>query len=649
MDDLMRAFASLSLSVVVLGSSACSSMRDASAHESRVGRAAAESSTVVTRRVLADMDDGHRVGYPGNTSPSPDGRLLAIADQTTGDLLVQDLTTNEVRHVTRNATRWENGGPLIPRFSPDGKRIAFEWEPPKHDYSEIRVINLDGSNERTIEQSKSRGIAETDPIDWSPDGKRILATRFNKDGSTQILLVETDALRAPRVLKSVDWREPRQLFSPDGRYVAYDHPPRTDSNNRAIYVIEVATGRETQILDALSDNRLLAWTRDGLIYASDRSGTPAAWSLRMTDGRAVGNAKLVKSDLWRSSPVGMASASGALFYSVEVGGTNIFVAPTDRTTGNIVGTPTPLAPTPLGNLEDGFVRLDWSPDGKAIAYSAANDAGNTKQEVIRSIETGKTREFPLLGRQSYFVDHRWLVDGTGLVMLSAGVFYRFDAQSGALTEIARAAIPTGAPLYRFGGISADGTQLIYTVKVARDSTQAQSRGCAPCDVRVVAQDIRDGATHTTADFGTKLGNKTTNAGTLSYDGSSLALIAPEWGSPSPAGEIIVLPVHGGEPRVVASHIQFNGAGHGPHLAWSRDGRWIYFTAATPTGNEARIMKVSSSGGAPEDTGIHGEVIGPIRFAPDGRIAYAAGRRRLELWAMDHLPKTAAASSNNSGR
>jgi len=650
----MRNIVWLTLAAILPSSSACNSAHGAPAQGAGLAQAArvgAESTHVVARRLIADLETEFRVGYAANTSPSPDGRYLAIADQAGGDVVLLDLAGGPTRRVTHNAAPWRPGGALIPRFSPDGKRIAFEWEPaPAHDRSEIRVIDVDGSHERTIESSNSPAISETDPIDWSPDGHSVLATRFLRDGTTQILLVATDALRAPRVLKSVDWRTPNELFSPDGRYVAYDHPSRTESNNRGVFVIELATGRESQILDADSDNRLLAWTREGgLIFISDRTGTPGAWALPMANGLPSGTAVLVKSDLWRATPVGMAAASGTLFYAVEGGGKHVYTAQTDRATGSVVGVPTQLTPTPLTNIEDGFMRLAWSPDGRDIAYSAANDAQNTKLEIIRSTETGKTREFPLLGRQGYFTDQWWLPDGSGLVMLSGSGFVRLDAQSGHVTELPRARPADKPQGYRFAGITADGREAIRLARVPRDSGPS-GKGCEACGVKIVAQDLSNGAVRTMADFGTSLGKKVLCCHALSPDGAWLAVIEPAFDAPAtaPGGEVILLPTHGGEARVIASKIRFASAGHNLSVAWSHDGRWIYFAAADgANGLIGRVMKVSSGGGTPEDTGLRGELVGPLRVAPDGRIAYATGRQRIELWALEHLPGQVSAASNPS--
>jgi Tol biopolymer transport system component len=561
---------------------------------------------------------------------------LAVADQESGDVVVRNLLTGEVRHVTHNPHRWEPGGALIPRFSRDGKRIAFEWEPSKHNRSEIRIVDLNGAHLHTIYDHSMIEREETDPMDWSPDGKQLAALRFQRDATTQILLMPADS-GVVRVLKSLDWRAPNMVFSPDGRYLAYDHPPHDDSNNANIYVIDLATNREDRVVDAPSDNRILAWTREGgILFVSDRSGTPGAWQLPIANGKAAGPPVLLKPEFWRVGAVGLAEAKGAYFYGVETGGTHVYVAATDPTTGKVSGAPTQVTRDPV--TTDMNV-LDWSPDGRSIAYSAMNSAGNTREVVIRSLETGDARELPLLGRQGYFSDEYWLPDGSGLVMLSHSVFYRLDVQSGKLAELASAPVQ----MYRFAGLRSGGREALYVMHRPRGEAQPENGDGSV----IFSQDLNDGTVSVLTDFGETL-HGFVCCNMTSPDGSTIAVAKAAFRSTPPAGQIILLPVRGGEPKVIADHLAFSGGGGGggPYLAWSQDGRWIYFTTLTEHPPKSRIMRVSSSGGAAEAVGIEMDGLGKIRTTTDGRIAFAAGTAREELWVMERfLPEPKRASRN----
>ena len=63
------------------------------------------------------------------------------------------------------------------------------------------------------------------------------------------------------------------LFSPDGRYLAYD-VEQFDSRNRDIWLISL-DGTQTALVENPADDYMLAWLPDGILFASDRT---APWT-----------------------------------------------------------------------------------------------------------------------------------------------------------------------------------------------------------------------------------------------------------------------------------------------------------------------------------------------------------------------------------
>jgi Tol biopolymer transport system component len=98
--------------------------------------------------------------------PSPDGASLAYVASipNQGDLLVvRDLTTGEVRSL--------GVGGRAPRWSPDGRTIAYACQP------DICLIEAEGGSPRHLNHTAEfySGAA----LDWSPDGRWLL-TRGNE-------------------------------------------------------------------------------------------------------------------------------------------------------------------------------------------------------------------------------------------------------------------------------------------------------------------------------------------------------------------------------------------------------------------------------------------------------------------------------------
>ncbi|MGZ7042369.1 MAG: S41 family peptidase, partial [Thermoanaerobaculia bacterium] len=103
--------------------------------------------------------------------PSINGNRIAFVYG--GDIWVVDARGGDARRLTS-----DDGVEYFPKFSPDGKQIAFTAE-----YSgtkQVYVINSDGGTPRQltfyndIGRIPPRGGIDNRVLDWSPDGKDIL-------------------------------------------------------------------------------------------------------------------------------------------------------------------------------------------------------------------------------------------------------------------------------------------------------------------------------------------------------------------------------------------------------------------------------------------------------------------------------------------
>ena len=215
---------------------------------------------------------------------SPDGLLVAfIAHQCGGedryDLCVINSDGGEMRIVAT--------GPLVsfhaPSWSPDGSRLAFERV--STDDASIQVIDLDGSDERTLVERGSQPA-------WSPDGPRI-AFVSDHDGTSKIYLVNSDGGGLLALTDGPDDRSP--AWSPDGGQIAFasGRSNKTEflpnqaqeknpiSTNRRparsaadIYVMSADGTGARRLTDDQSDNDGPAWSPDGsrLALSSNRDG-----------------------------------------------------------------------------------------------------------------------------------------------------------------------------------------------------------------------------------------------------------------------------------------------------------------------------------------------------------------------------------------
>lgn len=152
-----------------------------------------------------------------NLDVSPDGQTVAF--DLLGDIYTMPITGG-------TPTRIAEGLPYEtqPRFSPDGKRIAFTSDRGGGD--NIWIMNRDGSDKRQLTNESFRLLNQPS---WSPDGQFIVAKKhfttgrslgtgevwmYHVSGGDGVLLV-----KRPNEQHQKELGEP--IFAPDGKHVYY--------------------------------------------------------------------------------------------------------------------------------------------------------------------------------------------------------------------------------------------------------------------------------------------------------------------------------------------------------------------------------------------------------------------------------------------
>lgn len=133
-------------------------------------------------------------------------------------------------------------------MSPKATQIAYSWFNEDFFY-ELRVMGMEGSPSPLLHRSTAGNI---ELMKWSDDGKSIPAWQYEEwpPSSSRIATVSV-ASGTVEVIKNLAGQVPtRMSFSPDGRFVAYDRPPTSDSTTHDIFVL----GTEDASEDALFEH-----------------------------------------------------------------------------------------------------------------------------------------------------------------------------------------------------------------------------------------------------------------------------------------------------------------------------------------------------------------------------------------------------------
>jgi dipeptidyl aminopeptidase/acylaminoacyl peptidase len=254
--------------------------------------------------------DGSEVAFSWNRS----GAFEIYSAPLEGERIFQ-LTDAGVRSVS-------------PRWSPDGRYVAFLRDSGGTELFDIWLVDRDGEHERNL--TREPNVTHLD-IAWSPDGTK-LAYTANEAGKAFAIHVVDVSTGAKRALTDGKYDDARPRWSPDGALLLFDACRETVRSNRDLYVVPAAGGA-AQRLD----------TRGRV----DGESLDGRWS---PDGSRIS---------FTSNTRGRQEIAVAMFFAGALGRI-------DRMTDSIYD-------------EFGAV---WRPDGRAVDYLHSEDAAVSLRRVF---------------------------------------------------------------------------------------------------------------------------------------------------------------------------------------------------------------------------------------------------------------------------
>ena len=227
---------------------------------------------MTTRQIPIDVDQGTWM----NLDVSPDGQSVAF--DLLGDIYVMPIAGGTPTRIAEGLAYEQQ-----PRFSPDGKRIAFVSDRGGGD--NIWIMNRDGSNKQQVSKEDFRLLNQPN---WSPDGRFIVAKKHFSTGRSlgtgEVWLYHVSGGGGVRIIKRPSEQHQKELgepvFAPDGKslYFTRNVTPgpifeyAQDSNGSLFHIErhDLATGEVSTVVAGAGgavrpapspDGRLIAFVR----------------------------------------------------------------------------------------------------------------------------------------------------------------------------------------------------------------------------------------------------------------------------------------------------------------------------------------------------------------------------------------------------
>ena len=168
--------------------------------------------------------------------------------------------------ITRNLTRTPGAHDRNPKFSPDGKSVAFISDATGDD--EIHVGPVDGSSPAKPVTT----AADTYKYEllWSPDSKKILWA----DKKLRLQYVDVETKKVTLVNQAKAWEIREYVWSPDSKWVAFG---RQEVNTLGkVHLYSIDSGKSTEVTDGWYGSGTPAFSSDGkyLFFVSSRDFNP---------------------------------------------------------------------------------------------------------------------------------------------------------------------------------------------------------------------------------------------------------------------------------------------------------------------------------------------------------------------------------------
>jgi serine/threonine protein kinase/Tol biopolymer transport system component len=493
----------------------------------------------------------------------------------------------------------DSGLILFPAISRDAKLLAYASDRSGDGNLDIWVRQVGGGDPIRL----TRDPADDDEPDFSPDATQIAFHSGREGGGLYVV----PALGGQERRLADGGRRPR--FSPSGKQIAYwsGEPYRAVPSlprSAAIYIIDAGGGQPRRWQQEFDIATRPLWTPDGshiLFWGTkQRLATRAAWWVAPVDGgpavEVTAAGESGSEILERSEACGWRNDSVVFSMRHENNLLNVYEAPFSFTAWRIIGAPhrltfgTTLEESPSVAADGSFVFSSVAANAGVYTVGVNADRGEVSAPLERRTSSLAEDTEGTLSSDGRKLTFQSLRSGQSEIWIS-------HLESGKEQALARGAYPILSPDGVLIAYTHDGKAMIIPSE-GGGSRQLSSRHLDPSD----------------------------------WSPDQSLLMAADYSKPRTSIELI--DVASGNASEYLTHPQRNLYPRG----FSRDGRWISFSMASPTGQVLMVAPFRVAAPPKEEEWI--AVTDPLtndfnpRWSPNGQLLYFISEREgfACIWA-----------------
>jgi len=173
--------------------------------------------------ILPDGTDPRRltedIAFDACAAYNARGDRIAFCSDRAEPGVVFEIWTMQADGTDQRRLTTLGGRATFPDFSPDGRRVAFQWRALDATRFDIWTVRADGSKPRQLTDTPD--VHDQWPA-WSPSGRKIVFVRFDAAGTaSQLWLMDRHGRHQRQLTFDATFKDQVPDWRPDGKQIAY--------------------------------------------------------------------------------------------------------------------------------------------------------------------------------------------------------------------------------------------------------------------------------------------------------------------------------------------------------------------------------------------------------------------------------------------